>query len=295
MPGHFLNLSDLPADICRRVVARAAETKREVAAGERRPRLAARTLLMLFEKPSTRTRASFIAAMQQCGGGAVELARESLQVQRGETLADTARVLSSYADALLIRAERHATLAEFAEFASCPVINGLSDLSHPCQALADVMTYQELRGDLAGKTVAWIGDCNNVLHSWTEAAAIFGCSLRVACPPAYRRDYPAVAFFDEAAAAADGADLVMTDVWASMGDEDPAARRQAFAAYRVSAAVMAAAAKGALFMHCLPAHRGEEVEAEVIDGAQSAVWQQAANRLHAHKALLLQLLADGED
>lgn len=289
---HFINLSDFSASEAEHLVQRALAVKGEVAAGARRPRLAAHTLLMIFEKPSTRTRVSFLTAMAQAGGTAVELSPESLQIARGEPLADTARVLSAYGDALVIRAMRHDTIETFAAHAGCPVINGLSDLSHPCQVLADVLTFRELRGALAGKTVAWIGDCNNMLYSWAEAAALFDCRLQVACPPAYRTELPqAATFFDTPQAAAAGADLVMTDVWVSMGDEDAEARRQAFAAYRVTAEVMAAAAPQALFMHCLPAHRGEEVDAEVIDGAQSAVWQQAENRLHAQKALLLELLS----
>lgn len=287
---HFLNISDLSAAECERLIARAVQIKAEVAAGQRVPRLAGRTLLMLFEKPSTRTRTSFIAAMAQAGGTAVELPAAGLQLARGEPLADTARVLSAYGDALVIRAQQHATLTTTAAHATCPVVNGLSDASHPCQVLADVMTFQELRGSLAGQHVAWVGDCNNMLVSWAQAAALLQCTLRVACPPAYRCDLPGVEFCETPQQAADGAALVMTDVWASMGDEDTAARQRAFAAYGVDARVMQAARKDAVFMHCLPAHRGEEVSAEVIDGAQSAVWQQAENRLHAQKALLLHLL-----
>ena len=290
--AHFLNFSDFSADVHAKLLARAAAIKAEVAGGERRWRLAGHTLLMLFEKPSTRTRASFIAAMAQSGGVAVELAPETLQTVRGETLADTARVLSAYGDALLIRAKRHADIEEFAAHATCPVINGLSDVAHPCQVLADVMTFYELRGELAGKTIAWVGDCNNVLRSWAQASALFGCRLQVACPPAYRCELPVPAVFvGSPHAAAAGAALVITDVWISMGDLDEQRRREAFVGYTVTPEVMAAAQRDALFMHCLPAHRGEEVAAAVIDGAQSAVWRQAENRLHAQKALLMELLA----
>ena len=287
---HFLQFSDFSVEVHTKLLARAAAIKAEVANGERRWRLAGRTLLMLFEKPSTRTRVSFIAAMAQSGGTAAELTPEALQIVRGETLADTARALSAYGDAFLIRAKRHATIEEFAAHAACPVINGLSDVAHPCQVLADIMTFYELRGELAGKTIAWVGDCNNVLRSWAQASALFGCQLQIACPPAYRCELPAPAVFAESPqAAVAGAALVMTDVWVSMGDSDEQQRREAFAGYAVTPEVMAAAARDALFMHCLPAHRGEEVAAAVIDGAQSAVWRQAENRLHVQKALLMEL------
>lgn len=292
---HYLNFSDLTAAECASVLAHAAAVKREVKGGVRRPRLEARQLFMVLEKPSTRTRASFAAAMTQAGGRSAELSAADLHLRRGETTADTARALSSYADALMLRVSSHDTLSAFAAAASCPVINGLSDLSHPCQVLADVMTYQELRGELSGRVVAWFGDCNNVLYSWAEAAAMFGCRLRVCCPPAYRRDLPPAAeFVDEPLAAARGADLLMTDVWMSMGDTDERQRYAAFADYQVTTELLAAAAPDALFMHCLPAHRGEEVAAEVIDGEQSAVWTQAENRLHAQKALLIFLLGADE-
>lgn len=293
MLKHYLNIADYTAADYEQILARAAAVKAEVAAGSRAPRLAGRTLLMLFEKPSTRTRTSFAVAMAQAGGSAIELSGQALHIGGGgETLEDTARALSGYGDALMMRVLRHQTIEAFAAVSSCPVINGLSDLSHPCQVLADVMTFQELRGELRGQVVAWIGDCNNVLYSWAQAAGMFGCRLRVACPPAYRQELAGVEFCETPAEAAAGAALVMTDVWVSMGNEDGAARRQAFEAYRVDAAVMAAARSDALFMHCLPARRGEEVAAEVIDGPRSAVWQQAENRLHAQKGLLLFLLEE---
>ena len=285
---HYLNFSDLSVGECQALLAHATAIKAAVRRGERKPLLAGRQLLMLFEKPSTRTRASFAAAMAQAGGVATELSSDALQIGRGETIADTARVLSSYADWLMLRVFSHDTLATYAAHASCPVINGLSDLSHPCQVLADVLTYQEQRGEIAGRTVAWFGDCNNVLYSWSEVAAMFGCELRVCCPLAYRRPLPAAGeFVNDINDAAAGADLIMTDVWVSMGDEDAAARRAAFADYQVNESLMQRAAADALFMHCLPAHRGEEVSSTVIDGAQSAVFAQAENRLHAQKALLI--------
>lgn len=290
MIKNYLNFSDLTAAECGRVLARAIRIKKEVLEGERRPYMLNKQLVMLFEKESTRTRLSFTAAMTQCGGQAREINAADTQMQRGESIADTARVLSSYADALMLRVRSHHTLEEFAKVAACPVINGLSDISHPCQILADVMTYQELRGELAGKKVAWIGDCNNVLYSWAEAAAMFGCHLFIACPQEYRDNALPAGEFADIDAAVTNADLVMTDVWVSLNDADADARQRAFADYRVSEALMKKAKPDALFMHCLPAHRGEEVDAAVIDGKQSAVWQQAENRLHAQKALLLELL-----
>lgn len=294
MTRHYLNFSDLTAAEYHAVLADAERLKADVKQGERRALLAHRLLLMIFEQPSTRTRASFVAAMTQAGGTAKEIALANSQQARGESPADSARVLSAYADAVMIRAHKHESLVDFAACASCPVINGLSDLSHPCQALADVMTYRELRGELAGRRVAWIGDCNNVAYSWAEAARLFECDLIVACPPTYQKPLPGATVVESAAAAADGADLVMTDVWASMGQPDVEARAAAFADYQVTPALMQTAAKDALFMHCLPAYRGKEVAAEVIDGDQSVVWQQAENRLHAQKALLIFLISAAE-
>ncbi|MGI9298224.1 MAG: ornithine carbamoyltransferase [Gammaproteobacteria bacterium] len=297
--AHYLDFSDLSAAEVRSLLARAAARKAEVRAGIRPPHLAGRLLMMIFERPSTRTRASFAAAMAQSGGHSFVLDAAGMQRARGESVADTARAISSMADAVMIRAGDHNALAEFAVHSACPVINGLSDRSHPCQTLADVMTFQELRGDLRGRKIAWIGDFNNVLFSWAEAAAMCGAEISAACPPRYRPPQPpaAVSWADSPARAAEDADLVMTDVWASMGDKDAETRRRDFAGYAVDSALMQRAKKDAVFMHCLPAHRGEEVAAEVIDGAQSAVWRQAENRMHAQKALLELLMAadDGRD
>ena len=296
MTKHYLNFSDLTVTECENLLNRAIKIKQDVKKGKREQHgLANKQLIMLFEKESTRTRLSFTAAMTQCGGQAREINAADTQMQRGESVSDTARVLSLYADALMLRVRDHRTLEEFAAVAACPVINGLSDRSHPCQVLADVMTYRELRGVLTGKKVAWIGDCNNVLRSWAEAAAMFGCHLFVACPEKYQdKSLPAGKFVDTETAATD-ADLVMTDVWVSLNDADADARRHAFADYRVTDALMKKAKPAALFMHCLPAHRGEEVDAEIIDGAQSVVWQQAENRLHMQKALLIALLGGKTD
>lgn len=291
---HFLNFADLDAAAHRRLLDAALAAKR--AAGRREPIFAGRMLLMLFEQPSTRTRVSFAAAMAQGGGSAQIIDTEHSQLSRRESVADTARAISGVCDAVMIRAIRHSTIAEFARFSRCPVINGLSDLSHPCQVLADILTCREHKGGVDGLRIAWVGDCNNVFYSWAQAAVVFGCHLVAACPPAYRpaNPPPGVAFADSPMAAADGADVVMTDVWASMGDEKQQQNRaKAFAGYVVDGKVMAAAKKDAIFLHCLPAHRGEEVAAEVMDGKQSAVWQQAENRMHAQKALLQLLFAGG--
>jgi ornithine carbamoyltransferase len=296
MTRHFLKLSDLTAAELRALMNRALEFKRD--RDHPRP-LGGRTLAMVFQKSSTRTRVSFEVAMVQLGGQAVFLSPRDTQLGRGEPLADTARVLSSMCDALMVRNDSQTDLEEFARHSRVPVINGLTDRLHPCQLLADIQTWFELRGDIAGRTVAWVGDGNNVCNSWLEAAPLFDFNLRVSCPEGYDPDPQWLAFAGARAQtlrdprmAVRGADLVVTDVWASMGQEsEQAARQQAFAAYQVDEALMSEAAEEALFMHCLPAHRGEEVSAGVIDGPQSAVWVEAENRLHAQKALLELLLA----
>lgn len=296
MPAHYLDFSDLTAAQTRAVLARAAESKAARRAGKRPPALAGRVLMLFFERPSTRTRASFSAAMAEAGGNSFALDAAGSQMSRGESAADTARAVSTMCDAAVIRGRRE-LLLEFAAHSACPVINGLTERSHPCQALADVFTFTELRGGLRGKKIAWLGDFNNVLFSWSEAAEMFGAELHAACPPEYRPENPpkGIVFTETAAQAAEDAAAVMTDVWASMGDEKEAKeRRRKFAAYSASAAVMKMAAKDAVFMHCLPAHRGEEVAAEVIDGPQSAVWRQAENRMHVQKALL-EFLILGEE
>ena len=297
MSGHYLDFSDFTAAQTKDLMARAAAEKVNTKGGHRSQRLRGRFLMMLFERASTRTRTSFAAAIAQSGGVAGNLELGQSQLSRGESIADTARAVSSMCDAVVIRACKHETIAEFANYSACPVINGLSDRSHPCQVLADVMTYQEMRGELSGKQIAWCGDFNNVLFSWAQAASMFQAELRVACPPQYRPSSPppGVVVVESAEEAVKDANLVMTDVWTSMGDEKESAERcRAFAGYSVSAELMKLASPDALFMHCLPAHRGEEVAAEVIDGEQSAVWTQAENRMHAQKALLWELIP-GED
>lgn len=295
---HFLSLRDLAPEELRRIIERASELKSMRRRGDRHRPLIGKTLAMIFEKSSTRTRVSFEAGMAQLGGDALFLSPRDTQLGRGEPIEDTARVISRMVDAVMIRTFAHATLERFAAHSCVPVINGLSDDVHPCQLLADLQTYREHRGDIQGRTVAWIGDGNNMCHSWINAAALLDFKLKIACPPGYEPDQR---FVDAAGEhveilrdpheAARGADLVTTDVWASMGHEEEQAKRSAaFSGYRVDSKLMSEAAPDALFMHCLPAHRGEEVTADVIDGPQSVVWDEAENRLHAQKALLEFLL-----
>ncbi|WP_372722497.1 ornithine carbamoyltransferase [Immundisolibacter sp.] len=295
---HFLALPDLTPDELTALIARAAVLKDAHRRGERATPYAGKVLAMLFEKSSTRTRASFEAAWTHLGGHTMFLSPRDIQIGRGETVEDSARVLSRMVDVLVVRTFSHERLETFAAHSAVPVINALTDRFHPCQLLADILTWVERHGDIRGRTAAFIGDGNNVCHSWMQAAQAFGFQLRVAAPSGY---HPAddlqqayagcVQMLDDPQAAAAGADVVVTDVWASMGQEqEAAARTEAFAGYQVNQAMMTRAAPGAIFMHCLPAHRGEEVSAEVIDGPQSVVWDEAENRLHAQKALLELLL-----
>lgn len=290
---HFLTLDDLNTEELDKLITRAIDQKAAWQANRAELSLPGRTLAMIFEKASTRTRVSFETGMAQLGGHAIFLAPEDTQLGRGETPEDTARVLSRLVDAVMIRNHSQKVLKRFAKLSHVPVINGLTNRFHPCQLLADVQTYVEHRGSIAGRTVAWIGDGNNMCHSYINAARMFGFSLRIAAPAGYQPDAavlatnPAVVMADTPQDAVAGADLVVTDTWASMGDEeDRRERLEAFAAYQVNAALMALAAPDAIFMHCLPAHRGEEVTDEVMDGPQSVVWDEAGNRLHAQKALL---------
>lgn len=298
--NHFLTLKDLSSAELKQLILRAAELKLMHHRGELYQPLKGKVLAMIFEKSSTRTRVSFESAMIQFGGGAIFLSPDDTQLGRGEPLEDSARVISSMVDAVMIRTFEHSKVETFARHASVPVINALTDDFHPCQLLADMQTYREHRGDIAGKKVVWIGDGNNMCHSYINAAQQFGFELHIATPEGYEPDQAIIdaakaeiKLFNEPKAATEGADLVVTDVWASMGQEEEQRKReQAFAGFQVNEAVMAMAADDALFMHCLPAHRGEEVSAGVIDGPQSVVWDEAENRLHAQKALLELLLAD---
>ncbi len=291
---HFLTLLDLTPAELQRLIQRAIKLKAMQKNGESYTPMRDKVLGMVFEKSSTRTRVSFEAGMAQFGGHAIFLSPRDTQLGRGEPIEDTARVLSRMVDIIMIRTYEHEKLETFAAHSQVPVINALTDMYHPCQLLADVQTYVEHRGDIAGKTVAWIGDGNNMCHSYINAARQFGFKLNIACPEGYDPDAElvaaagdAVSVMRDAGEAAAGADMVTTDVWASMGqEEEQAIREKAFAAYEVTDAVMAHANSDAIFMHCLPAHRGEEVSASVIDGQQSVVWDQAENRLHAQKALM---------
>ena len=298
-PRHFLTLMDLSPAELQGIVRRAIELKAMRARGDRHMPLAGKTLAMIFEKSSTRTRVSFESGMAQLGGASLFLSPRDTHLDRGEPVEDTARVMSRMVDAIVIRANSHAMVERFAEHSRVPVINALTDLYHPCQLLADIQTWVEARGAIEGRCVAWIGDGNNVCHSWMNAARQFGFKMIVAVPKGYEpdaqllRDCAAqVTLVHDPKEAARGADIVVTDTWASMGQEDEKTERlKAFAGYTVDKALMQLASKEAVFMHCLPAYRGVEVAADVIDGPQSVVWDEAENRLHAQKALLEYLLA----
>ena len=295
---HFLTLTDLSTDEFRNLITRAIELKAMQHRGEIFEPLKNKVLAMIFEKSSTRTRVSFEAGMAQFGGHAIFLSPRDTQLGRGEPIEDSARVLSSMADCLMVRTFEHEKAERLAEYSSVPVINGLTDNVHPCQLLADMQAYFEHRGDIKGKTVTWVGDGNNMCHSYMHAAKLLDFKLNIACPEGFE---PQSQFVNEttdfinitndAKVACTNSDLIVTDVWASMGqEEEHKSREQAFSNFQVNAELMKLANTDALFMHCLPAHRGEEVSADVIDGAQSVVWNEAENRLHAQKALLEFLL-----
>jgi ornithine carbamoyltransferase len=301
MPGtnpikHFLQFSDFSLDEFEHVFQRAAVIKRKFKAYEVYHPLVDRTLVMVFEKSSTRTRLSFEAGMHQLGGAAIYLNTRDSQLGRGEPVEDAGQVMSRMCDIIMVRTFGQDIIERFAANSRVPVINGLTNEHHPCQVLADLFTYFEHRGAIAGKTVAWIGDANNMLYSWLQAAEVFGFHLNIATPPGYDIEHERVAtgrftVFTNPSDACAGAHLVTTDVWTSMGyEKENAARLAAFDGYIVDSAKMARAAPDALFMHCLPAHRGEEVAADVIDGPQSVVWDEAENRLHVQKALIEYLL-----
>ncbi len=293
---HFLDVHAHETPVLRDILDRSTEMKTEIRRGQMGQSMTGRTLVMIFEKPSTRTRVSFQVGFQQMGGMTVVMGDQESQLGRGESLPDTARVLSRYADAIMIRTDDPQKLQDLADYATVPVINGLTDASHPCQIMADVMTFEEHRGNIAGRTVAWVGDGNNVATSWIHAAVRFGFTLRIGAPDSLPPNAAVVAWAKEnggdiqitssAEDAVAGADLVIADTWVSMGDENPQMRRQVLLPFRVDDALMAHAAPDALFMHCLPAHRGDEVTDAVIDGPQSVVWDEAENRLHVQKGIL---------
>ena len=298
-PRHFLDLDALDAATLRKIIDMAHAMKK---AGKKTPAkfrpagIEETTLAMIFEKPSTRTRVSFDVAMRQLGGQTISLSNNDLQLGRGESIVDTARVLSRYIDAIMIRANSHDTLLDLAKFGSVPVINGLTDKTHPCQVMADIMTFEEHKGPIKGRSVAWVGDGNNVAVSWMHAAVRFGFELRLACPDELlpekdavdwvKREKGAVSYGSDAMKAVRGVDCVVTDTWVSMGQTDAPRRKKMLKPYAVDAKLMKAADKDAIFMHCLPAYRGMEVSEDVIDGPQSVVFDEAENRLHVQKAIL---------
>jgi ornithine carbamoyltransferase len=295
---HFIDIDDYDSETLRFILDCAKDLKKSFKSpAAPRPRLAEGSVLaMLFEKTSTRTRVSFDVAMRQLGGEAIVLNHSDMQLGRGETIADTARVLSRYVDAIMMRAISHETLIELAKYATVPVINGLSDRSHPCQILADVLTLEEKKGPVEPLLVTWVGDGNNVAASWIHAAVRYGFTLHLATPTKLQPPLDLInwahseggklVLFEDPREAAEGADCVVTDVWVSMGQEETAERMDLLAPYQVNASVMERAAKDAIFMHCLPAHRGTEVTAEIIDGPQSVVFDEAENRLHAQRAII---------
>jgi len=295
---HFLSLLDFSSDELRTLIKRATELKQILRSGEIYEPLKNQTLGMIFEKSSTRTRISFEAGITQLGGHALFLSSRDTQLGRGEPVEDSARVISRMVDCVMIRTFEHAKVQLFAAHSRVPVINALTDLLHPCQLLADMQTYFEHRGDIAGKTVTWVGDGNNMCHSYINAARQFDFKLNIACPVGHEPDPDILQaagdrcqIIHKPVEAASGSDLVVTDVWASMGQEEEQKQRAVtFADYQVNDQVMAEAHADALFMHCLPAHRGEEVTASVIDRADSVVWDEAENRMHSQKALLEMLL-----
>jgi ornithine carbamoyltransferase len=299
-PRHFLDIDQLDAGTLRRILDMGHAMKK---AGKRVPAklkptgIADAVLMLIFEKPSTRTRVSFDVAMRQLGGQTIALNHTDLQIGRGEPISDTARVVSRYVDIIMIRSNNHETLTELAAHASVPVVNGLTDRTHPCQIVADIMTFEEAKGPIKGRRIAWTGDGNNVAASWIHASARLGFRLTLACPPQLnpenrildwaRREGADITLTDDPVEAVTGADCVVTDTWVSMGQQDEATRRkQLLGPYAVEERLMKKAAPEAIFMHCLPAYRGLEVSAAVIDGPQSVVWDEAENRLHAQKAIL---------
>jgi ornithine carbamoyltransferase len=307
-PRHFLDIDALETGTLRSILNLGAKYKAQKAAGAGDKPLAGKTLAMIFEKPSTRTRVSFEVGIRQLGGEAVILTHHDTQLGRGETIADTARVLSRYCDAIMLRTNKSEHLDEMARHAAVPVINGLTERSHPCQVMADVMTFEERKGPIAGKVVTWAGDGNNVAISWIHAAQRFAFELRLACPEPLRpsehvlawarREGARIQLLTDPEAAVRGADAVVTDTWVSMDQEDGARAREnrekrhnMLVPYRVNERLMGLAKPDAMFLHCLPAHRGEEVTAGVIDGAQSAVWDEAENRLHVQKGILAWCMA----
>jgi len=293
---HFLDIADVAEEELRTIIASSRAMKESIKAGQRERLLDGKILAMIFERPSTRTRVSFDVAMRQLGGEVIMLSDQEMQLGRGESVSDTAQILSRYVDAIMVRMLDHDAVVELADIATVPVINGLTRLSHPCQIMADLMTFEEKKGDIAGATVTWVGDSNNVLKSWVDAAQKYSFKMRIASPVELQ---PRAKLIEDAIKAgtdvvvstnpeemADGADCIVTDTWVSMGDDELVRRHNLLKPYQVNQRLMDCARKDAIFMHCLPAHRGEEVTADVIDGPQSVVFDEAENRLHAQKGVL---------
>ncbi|CAK0764675.1 Ornithine carbamoyltransferase [Azospirillaceae bacterium] len=293
---HFLDIDQIDISVLRQIIDRALVMKRECMSVTAKP-LVGRTLALIFEKPSTRTRVSFEVGMRRLGGDVVVLSSQEMQLGRGETIADTARVLSRYVNAVMLRTNSATRLHELARHASIPVLNGLTDQSHPCQVMADVMTFEEHRGSIAGRRIAWSGDCNNVTRSWIHAAAQFGFEFRLACPAALgaspsliqwaQQNGGCLFVTEDPKEAVKDADCIVTDTWVSMNHNDSETRYALLTPYRVDQELMSLARSDAIFMHCLPAHRGDEVTDEVIDGPNSVVWDEAENRMHVQQAILL--------
>ena len=300
MPNNFINFDQFSQNDLQGIIDRAILLKKEHKSGLINETLKNKTLAMIFDKSSTRTRVSFEAGMTQLGGQSLFLSEKDIQLGRGEPITDSAIVISSMVDAIMLRMSSHEDIVEFSKHSSKPVINALSDESHPCQILADLMTYQEHRGSIKGKKIAWIGDGCNVCQTYMQAAAIFDFDLSIATPPGYgpsddfiEKYKTNISYFENPNDACRGADLIVTDVWTSMGQELEIKQREAaFKGFQVDQKLMSQAKDDAIFMHCLPAYRGKEVSAEVIDGEQSVVWSEAENRLHVQKSLLLYLIKD---
>ena len=300
MPNNFINFDELSKNDLQGIIDRAISLKNEHKSGRINDSLKNKTLAMIFDKSSTRTRVSFEAGMTQLGGQSLFLSEKDIQLGRGEPITDSAIVISSMVDAIMLRLSSHEDIVKFSKYSSKPVINALSDESHPCQILADLMTYQEHRGPIEGKKIAWIGDGCNVCQTYMQAASLFDFELTIATPSGYgpsdafiKKYQKNISFFDDPNEACKGADIVITDVWTSMGQESEIKQREtAFKGFQVDQEMMNQAKDDAIFMHCLPAYRGKEVSSGVIDGRQSVVWSEAENRLHAQKSLLLYLIED---
>ena len=300
MPNNFINFDELSKNDLQGIIDRAISLKKEHKSGRINDSLKNKTLAMIFDKSSTRTRVSFEAGMTQLGGQSLFLSEKDIQLGRGEPITDSAIVISSMVDAIMLRMSSHEDIVEFSKYSSKPVINALSDESHPCQILADLMTYQEHRGPIEGKKIAWIGDGCNVCQTYMQAASLFDFELTIATPSGYgpsdefiKKYQKNISFFDDPNEACKGADIVITDVWTSMGQESEIKQREvAFKGFQVDQEMMNQAKDDAIFMHCLPAYRGKEVSSGVIDGRQSVVWSEAENRLHVQKSLLLYLIED---